>query len=165
MPKSVGILEDPGLSVATPILQHCKVHVSPNQMYVGPDIMEMLRSMPNNKMLKELLECSTQSVQLCREKGGQSSAFPNDEYFYEDFAIRVEMELGCAREFICYAYKLKHVAKGMASMSLSIMDMVNVFANMTPSLLKLALGCNKLVSSIQALDGRQEPSLGWLVIN
>jgi hypothetical protein len=49
---------------------------------------------------------------------------------------------------------LKHVVEGMASMSLSIMDMANVFANMTPSLLELALGCDKLVLSIQALDGR-----------
>jgi hypothetical protein len=154
MPKPAGILEDPGPSVAIPILQHSEVHISPNQMCVGPNIMEMLRSMPNNNMLKELLESSTQSAQLCREKGGQSSAFPNDGYFYEDFATGVGMELGCAREFIHYAYKLKHVVEGMASMSLSIMDMANVFANMTPSLLELALGCDKLVLSIQALDGR-----------
>ena len=44
--------------------------------------MGMLWDMPNNKTLKELLEYSTQWMQLYREKGaGQSGAFPNNNIF------------------------------------------------------------------------------------
>jgi hypothetical protein len=96
----VGISEDPGPSFVAPILQHFEIHVSLDKMDVGPNIMEILWSMSNNETLKESLECSTQWVQLCIEKGEQSNAFSNDGFFYEDFGRIVELELGRIREVI-----------------------------------------------------------------
>jgi hypothetical protein len=53
----------------TLILQYFEAYVSLDQMDVGLDIMKMFWSMFNNKTFKELLECNTQRVQVCKEKG------------------------------------------------------------------------------------------------
>jgi hypothetical protein len=96
----VGISEDPGSSVAAPTTPHSPMGVPLDHIGVGLNVMEMLRSMSNNETLKESLECSTQWVQLCIEKGEQSNAFSNDGFFYEDFGRIVELELGRIREVI-----------------------------------------------------------------
>jgi hypothetical protein len=64
----------------------------------------MLWGMPDNETLKELLECSTQWTQLCRESG----AFPNNNIFIKilggdwnrNLEAHVESELGGTREII-----------------------------------------------------------------
>jgi hypothetical protein len=57
--KLVRTLQDPGPSVAIPITSHSPVGIPPNHVGVGLDIIEMLRNMSNDEMLKELLEFST----------------------------------------------------------------------------------------------------------
>jgi hypothetical protein len=58
--KPVGTSKYPGPSIAAPTTPHFPVGVLSNHMGVGSDIMEMLWSMPNSKMLKELSERSMQ---------------------------------------------------------------------------------------------------------
>jgi hypothetical protein len=113
-------------------------------------------------MLKELLKCSTQLAQLCKKKGEQSGAFPSVGIFHEDFGKVMELEKGGTREVIYYVYKLKRVAKVLASMSLCVMDMANTITNTTPSLLEAALGFDKLVSPILPLLAKRNQLFGDL---
>jgi hypothetical protein len=107
-------------------------------MGVGLDIMEMLRSMPNSETLKELLEMSTQFIQLCREQGERRGASPFAKGLLpEDFLRVPKSRKGGQREVIEYAYSLKSIAQFLATT--------------TPSLLEVAMGFDKLVGFINRL--------------
>jgi hypothetical protein len=131
-------------------------------MDVKLDIMEMLWNTPNNKTLKEVLEFSMQWAQLCREKGEQSGAFLSDDFSHEDFGRVVESEKKGEREVIHYAYKLKRVAKLITIMFLDVKNMANAITNLIPSLLEVAMGFDKLVSSIQPLMKERNQIFGDL---
>jgi hypothetical protein len=99
-------------------------------MGVGFDVMEMLRSMPNSKTLKELLEMSTLFAQLCREQGKQSSASPFLEGLLPEIFLRVlESRKGGQREAIEYAYNLKSIAQFLATATPSLLEAVVRFIN------------------------------------
>jgi hypothetical protein len=92
--KQVGISEDLGPSAVAPTPLHPSVNVLLNQMDVGSEVVEMIRSMSNNKTLKELLECSTQWAQLCSKKGEQSGDSLCTSLFLEDFLRMPKIEKG-----------------------------------------------------------------------
>jgi hypothetical protein len=136
--KLVGTLQDPGLSVAAPSTSHSPVDIPPNHVGVGLDIMEMLWNMPNNEMLKELLEFSTIFAQMCREQGEQRGASPFAEGLLpEDFLRVLESRKGEQREVIEYAYNLRSIPQFLTTA--------------TQSLLEAALGFDKVVEFINPL--------------
>jgi hypothetical protein len=133
IPKPAGILQDPGPSVL-----HSLVGVPPDHVDVGFDVMEMLRNMPNNKTLKELLEFSTVFAQICREQGEQRGASPFTEGLLpEDFLNIPESRKGGQHEVIEYTYNLRSI--------------VQFLATATPSLLEVAMGFDKIVGFINPL--------------
>lgn len=70
----------------------------------------------------------------------QSGAFPSDGFSHEDFGRVLELEKEGACEVIHYAYKLKLVTKLIMIMFVDIKNMANAIANLTPSLLEVAMG-------------------------
>jgi hypothetical protein len=89
VPKPAGTLQDPGPSVAALSIPHSPIGVPPNHVGVGLDVMEMLRNMPNNETLKELLEFSTVIAQMCREQGEREGASPFAEGLLPEDFLRV----------------------------------------------------------------------------
>jgi hypothetical protein len=75
---------------------------------VGLNVMEILRNMPNNEMLKELLEFSTVFTQMYREQGERRGASPFAEGLLpEDFLRVPKSRKGGQREVIEYAYNFQ----------------------------------------------------------
>jgi hypothetical protein len=62
--KPAGTLQDLGPSIAAPSTPHSPIDVPPDHVGVGLNVMERLRSMPNNKTLKELLEMNTVGARI-----------------------------------------------------------------------------------------------------
>jgi hypothetical protein len=113
-------------------------HTLQPPMGVGLNVMEMLRNMPNNETLKELLEMSSLFAQLWWGQGEQRSASPFAEGLLpKDFLKVPESRKGGQREVIEYAYNLRSI--------------VQLLATATPSLLEAVLGFDKLVGFIYSL--------------
>jgi hypothetical protein len=138
VPKPAGTLQDPGPSVVVPSIPHSPVGVLLDHVRVGLDVMEMLRNMPNNKTLKELLEFSTVFAQMCREQGERRGASPfAEDLLPKDFLRVPELSKGGQREVIEYTYNLRSIAQ--------------LLATATPGLLEAAMGFDKLVGFINPL--------------
>jgi hypothetical protein len=138
VPKPTGTLQDLGPSIAIPSIPHSPVGVPPDHVGVGHDVMEMLRNMPNNEMLKELLEFNMVFARMCREQGERRGASPFVEGLLpEDFLRVPESCKGGQREVIGYAYNLRSIAQ--------------LLATTTPGLLEAAMGFDKLVGFINPL--------------
>ena len=125
-----------------------EVHTSPDSPkdldHSISDIMEMLKSMPNNESLKDLLDFSTKWTEGCSEKwlGGLDNTteggVPGET---SERVQEISNVLNIARS-------LKDGASVLAAMALDLLNMAHGFASLTPSMLHGALGFETLVSSI-----------------
>jgi hypothetical protein len=92
-------------------------------MGVGLNVMEMLRYMPNSKMLKELLEMSMLFAQVCREQGERRGASPFAEGLLPKDFLRVpELRKGRQCEVLEYVYNLRNIAQFLATATPSLLE-------------------------------------------
>ena len=98
----------------------------------------MLLKMPNYQTLMELLECSTNVAQLCREQGEQRGLPPCVEGLMPADFLRVsDATRGRSFELMEYAFNLKNIAQFIATAA--------------PSLIEAAMGFDKVVGIINPM--------------
>ena len=111
------------------------------------DIMKMLKSMPNNESLKDLLDFSTKWTEVCSEKWHGGLDNTTESGVAGETSERVQE----IYNVLNIAHSLKDGASVLAAMAPDLLKMAHGFASLTPSMLHGALGFETLVSSIKPL--------------
>jgi len=107
-------------------------------------IEEMLRTMPNNDKLKELLNFSVKWAELCLCTNDGGVAKANKVELTPKDSEAMQEIMGVLR----VARNLKNGAEILATMAPSLLEMAHAFATLTPSVLEAALNFETLTSCI-----------------